>query len=379
MSKETNTPEANDMQNSLPYKHCLNCGTELQGMYCHSCGQEATSKTPTIKAFVLEYFNNAFIWDPKFFSTLWGLIRRPGHLTNEYNAGKFLSQEHPLKLNMFLLFVFATLFVFFASADKMTDSVNDLMEKEYIQTSLHFDKLKEDAEFMAQMEASPRDTILLETQTLIAKNYPQFISHIETLEEPDNVETLEEIDDEITERYMAVVPRILIENNDLVADDSGCYRVNKTETTTSSSEVIDMIKSVWAQMVDITTKYFPMLLLLTAPFLSFSIRVGQYRSKRPGINHFIFALHYTAFLEFLMICIYLLHLTIAPPIDIMKWVVLIIPCSYLTIAYHRVYPSTWVKCIVKSLLTSFIYMTTLLLIFIAIFIIACFNTALETM
>ena len=27
--------------NSLPYKHCLNCGTELNGMYCHVCGQQA--------------------------------------------------------------------------------------------------------------------------------------------------------------------------------------------------------------------------------------------------------------------------------------------------------------------------------------------------
>ena len=120
-----------------------------------------------------------------------------------------------------------------------------------------------------------------------------------------------------------------------------------------------------------------MLLLLTVPFLSFSIRVGQRRSKIPGINHFIFALHYTAFLEFLMISIYLLHLTIAPPINVMQWLVIISSCSYLTIAYHRAYPSTWFKSIVKSLLTSLLYMTILLFIFIAICIVAFFIAAVE--
>ena len=84
--------DAIDGQNDLQYKHCLNCGAELKGRYCHSCGQEAVGKTPTVKGFVMAYLDNAFLWDPQFFKTLWTLIRRPGHLTKEYNAGKFISQ-----------------------------------------------------------------------------------------------------------------------------------------------------------------------------------------------------------------------------------------------------------------------------------------------
>ena len=104
MNKDIENLKTEHGQCNLPYTHCLNCGTELQGMYCHVCGQEAISKTPTVSAFVLEYFNNAFIWDAQFLKTFWTLIRRPGHLTNEYLSGKFISQEHPLKLNMFLLY-----------------------------------------------------------------------------------------------------------------------------------------------------------------------------------------------------------------------------------------------------------------------------------
>ena len=87
----------------IPYSNCYNCGAELHGMYCHACGQHATSKTPSVRAFISEYFNTAFIWDSQCLKTIWRLVSRPGKLTREFMEGKFISQENPLKLNMFLL------------------------------------------------------------------------------------------------------------------------------------------------------------------------------------------------------------------------------------------------------------------------------------
>ncbi|MBQ2011487.1 MAG: DUF3667 domain-containing protein, partial [Bacteroidaceae bacterium] len=97
-----------------PYEKCLNCGTKLQGMYCHKCGQHASNPTPKVWEFILEYMNNAFIWDQNFFSTIWQLLRRPGYLTKVFNAGKFVAYENPLKLNMFFLFVFVSMFLLFS-------------------------------------------------------------------------------------------------------------------------------------------------------------------------------------------------------------------------------------------------------------------------
>ena len=87
-------------------KLCLNCGTELNGEFCHNCGQKANNSNSTIKGFVLEYLNNAFLWDTNQVRTIWQLMRRPGFLTKEFIAGKYVSYVHPLKLNMFILFVF---------------------------------------------------------------------------------------------------------------------------------------------------------------------------------------------------------------------------------------------------------------------------------
>jgi hypothetical protein len=79
----------------------------------------------------------------------------------------------------------------------------------------------------------------------------------------------------------------------------------------------------------------------------------------------------------MMIFIYVLHLTIAPSMKLMEHLMMGSSCLYLAIAYRKVYESSWIRAIVKSLLTSFIYFAILLLIFIAIIIVACFTTALN--
>ena len=121
-----------------------------------------------------------------------------------------------------------------------------------------------------------------------------------------------------------------------------------------------------------------MLLLLTVPFLSFSIRLVERRSRLPQIDHFIFALHYTAFLELLIICIFILHLVVDPSMKLMECVLVVASCTYLAIAFRKVYETgSWFKAIVKSLFTSLIYFIILLLIFMVIFFIACIITVAE--
>ena len=363
--KKSEKEETTVEQNKLPYTHCLNCGTELQGHFCHVCGQGAVKKTPTVAAFIIEYINNAFIWDPKFFSTIWTLIRRPGHLTNEFLSGKFISQEHPLKLNMFLLFVFITLFVFFSSAEKMTDSVYSMTHDERVLSGIQIESLVGDEEYAKKMEESPRDTVLLLAPLALTKNYPQIVHSIAVQEDTKG---------KGLDRWVAVLPRVLIEDKILVRDEEGSYRFNEESKVATS--MLDMVNSLSAEMVRIASKYFPILLLLTTPFLSMSLRLVQRKSHLPRIHHYIFALHYTAFLEVLILGIYILHLTVAPSMNLLKWVLIVGSCLYLTIAFRRVYATkSWWRAIVKSLLTCLIYFFILLLIFIGIFIAACFIIA----
>lgn len=363
----THHSEIEGMHVNLPYRNCLNCGAELKGMYCHACGQEVTDKTPTVSGFIVEYINNAYNWDSRFFRTLWILIRRPGYLTNEFLAGKFISQEHPLKLNMFLLFVFVTLFLFFAGTEKMTDSVHRITYDERVFPGVQLEFLKSNPEYAKKMHDSPQDTVHLCAPLTLSERNPDIIQILEVKEYAAR---------QGLDKWMAVIPRVLIADKYLLMDDNGYYRFN-TEAKVGKGE-LELLNSVWSEMVQIASQYFPMLLLLTAPFLSISLRFVQRKSKIPPINHFIFSLHYTAFLEFLMICIYILYLTLAPSINVLQWIMLIGSCVYLTIAFRRVYTiDSWSKAIVKSLLTSLIYSIILLFLFLIVLIFACFIIAAE--
>ena len=355
-------------QAKLPYTHCLNCGAELQGKYCHVCGQEAISKTPSVGAFLVEYANHAFIWDSNFFKTLWNLISRPGYLTKEFIAGKFASHEHPLKLNMFLLFVLITLFVFFAGTEKMSNSVHNLTHSESVRSGVQFEFLIKNG-YADKMTESPRDTVQLLAPLFLTERYPEILS---------NIETIEDADGQGLDKWIAVLPHILIEDEVIKQDESGCYRFN--EESKAGENELQMVNTVWSEMVNLIARYFPLLVLFTAPFLSFALGIVQRKSRIPRIHHFIFALHYTAFLELLMLCIFLLRLTLSIPLEWLQWVMIIGSCLYLTIAFRNVYGTkTWTNAALKALFTSIVYVLIGLVIFFGIFIVACFVTVNNTL
>ena len=355
MCNKQQDSNSEDRKNNIPYQHCLNCGTELNGMYCHECGQRATSKTPTVGGFVMEYFNNAFIWDSQCVQTIWKLIRRPGHLTNEYLSGKFTSQEHPLKLNMFLLFVTITLFALFSGSEKVTDSVNSVMTDERAHVNAGVQTLKNDEGFYKELQASPRDTVQLLAPLDLVEKYPEIFT---------NLETIEDTKKQGLDKWTAVIPQVLIEEEIVIPDDNGYYKFDVKED-------LELFNAVVTKMVDIVNQYFPMFALFTAPFLAISLNFVQRKSRLPRIHHFIFALHYMAFLELLMLFVYILYLAVEPSMSLLKWIVYIGSCTYLTIAFRKVYETrTWMKAIIKALFTGLFYMIVSISILLTIFIVA---------
>jgi hypothetical protein len=366
MCSETQNPKVEN--NDIPYKHCLNCGSELNGMYCHNCGQQATSPNPPTKEFIMEYINNAFMWDSRFFHTLWQLIRHPGHLTNDFLAGKFVSQVHPLKFNMFMLFTFITLFLLFSDKDKINNSIDRFVNNEIVFPSIQLHSIKSNHEYYEKIKLCPRDTVQLLAPLSLATEYPEIISNIDTIEDREG---------ESVDKWVAAIPHILIEDKFIIHEkSSGYYHFNKKKKTNASD--IEILNMVWIQMVKLISKYFPMIILLTAPFLSLSLRLVQRKTKVPHIHNFIFSLHYIAFLEVLFIFIYVLYLIGIKHIIPLQFILMISSCTYLAIALRNVYKiNSWYKAIAKSLFISCVYFIICLIIFIFIFFIACFLVAGE--
>lgn len=361
MSTTDQNAKVEERNDSLPYDNCLNCGEPLLGGYCHKCGQQATKPVPSIGAFLLEYASNAFIWDPLCLKTIWTLLRRPGRLTSDYIAGKFVSQEHPLKFNMFLLLVFITLFLLFANPAQ-NNIVDDYTKDEMTYPTLQMQFLMDDDYFASKAVESPRDTVTLRAPLSLAGEFPDVISEVAVLEDTNG---------KGLDLWEASVPRLLIEDEIIVLDEEEQYVFNMQDERVSSD--LAAVVAIWGKLTSITTEYFPMLMLLTAPFLAMAIATFQRRPRYPFIHHYVFSLHYTAFLELLMIFIYILYLTVDPSMNLLLWIVRIGSVLYLVLAIRNVYePNSWIKAIIKALLTYVFYMLNCLIMLIIILFVACF-------
>jgi hypothetical protein len=199
----------------------------------------------------------------------------------------------------------------------------------------------------------------------LAEQYPDLLTNLNTIEDKQG---------DSLDKWVAVIPRLLIDEQIVTPDSAGVYHFN-TQAKTRSKD-IDLVDKLWRQWIGITTNYFPLIVLLTTPFLTLSLRIVQRKDKRRLFDHFIFALHYTAFLEFMIIFIYLLYLIASPSMSLLKWIITISSCGYLVLAFRRAYGiSSWVKSIFKALITSTVYHIICFWTLICIFITACIIVA----
>jgi hypothetical protein len=91
------------------YRHennCLNCGTTLEGKFCHNCGQENLEVKESFGHMMNHAISDYFHFDHQFFHTLKPLFFKPGMLTNEYMAGRRVQYLHPVKMYIFISLVY---------------------------------------------------------------------------------------------------------------------------------------------------------------------------------------------------------------------------------------------------------------------------------
>ena len=85
-------------------QNCLNCGTRLQGDYCHACGQKGHVHR-TLSAFFHDLLHGVFHFEGKIWRTLPMLMWRPGELTRRYIEGQRASFISPIALFLFCAFL----------------------------------------------------------------------------------------------------------------------------------------------------------------------------------------------------------------------------------------------------------------------------------
>lgn len=96
-------------------KDCLNCGTIVQGRYCHICGQQNVEPKETFWELVTHFIYDLTHFDGNFFSTVKHLLFKPGFLPVEYIKGRRAKYLNPIRM---YIFISAFFFLFFFSVVK---------------------------------------------------------------------------------------------------------------------------------------------------------------------------------------------------------------------------------------------------------------------
>lgn len=327
------------------YKYCKNCGTELQGMYCHRCGQYALDIKQPFWKYILQYFENVYQFDGKVWVTLWMLIRRPGFLTTEFNAGKIASYVHPMRLLMFITVVFF-IFFFMLLDDTLKSAIENTVDGENYEEAV-------------SVLAAYNDYVPLAKDTVVAlaadssgiAEYPELFDILEcsSAGRPGETDTL------LVKMPSEVLSSYFSEKG--TWNGAGLFGLRRTESSTKVK--IEYFKD---RMLNAASGYAPLIALLLTPVLGLLLK-GFYRKKKmPYMSHLVFAMHWSSFL-FLLVSVFIIvgdlwHYQGAP-----AQLFLVILLLYTTAASHWVYSGTgWIKTFIKTVLLLFIYFMIVLIV-----------------
>ncbi len=386
----------------VPYTHCKNCGAELQGMYCHNCGQFAHDDSQPFWKYIWQYFENVYQFDYKIPATVWQLFRRPGFLTNEFNEGKIVSYMHPLKLNMFILVIFFTIIIFMGER---------AVDEQFTQANIPgyiSENLKLDPQYFAGKDT----TVFFIGNPHILEDYPDIFTIKKRLsgnhsirkfrprdikDMPDETKeksnsAIEEgmkkmgkdmrenaiynYDDEQTgnDTILLSLPAVFLRDRIIVKVDASFHKVTPEKRYTIIDSDNTIKRSYFDELFSLSKSWLPLVILLTIPFMAFILKVIYRKKKMNYMSHFVFSLHFCAAM-FITLFILLLLLAYASfiPSDILIKGYAAFQLGYFIIASHTVYKGTgWVKSTLKSLFVLFIYFLSiaiLLSLLLALFII----------
>jgi hypothetical protein len=110
-------------------KDCLNCGTIVQGRYCHVCGQENVEPKETFWHMGTHFFNDITHFDGSFFTSLKDLLFKPGFLSKEYMKGRRATYLHPVRMYVFTSAIFFLLFFSVFKTNAFNNNLDDPMTK----------------------------------------------------------------------------------------------------------------------------------------------------------------------------------------------------------------------------------------------------------
>lgn len=347
-------------------KDCLNCGTIVQGKYCHKCGQANVLPKETFWAMLTHFVYDITHFDGKFFDTVRILLKKPGFLSLGYMKGKRASYLNPIRM---YVFTSAFFFLVFFSINKTTRYTGD--------TNAPLTTAQRDS-ILAEINAGEfkrTDTAVLQRIRSLIRDTTRPLHQLDLLPLSEDFVVMATFGGRYKSRahydsMQAALPK--------GERDNWFQKLwNKRAIELNEKYRNDPYMS-WQEILDIVLHKLPYLLFVSLPFFALLLKCLYYRRKEFYFaDHGIFTVHHYV-VSFILLLLMFLWNKLHNLTDWWIWNLLIfasivaIPI-YLYKAMRRFYGQGRWKTILKFLLlnvSAFIVVTSL---FVAFFIFSVFN------
>ncbi len=308
------------LKNQYKSTTCLNCGMNInEANYCPHCGQLNSEKRLPVSHFFKDFAGDYLTLDSKIIRSLFPLIYRPGYLTKEYLSGRRVSFIFPIRLYIFITFLFFLIVTVNAKMDKNIDISNTDTNKE---------------------QMISRDSI------------------VGILNKKGDVIPADVIDGIVSEMDTVITNQSSVDSSSIKITGLENYEENQNAFADYFVKKLLYIQSLGSHGKSMFYKelinQIPKVLFLLLPVFALILKLLYIRRKILYVEHLIFSLHFHAFIFLILI------LPVLFPGGYVILFTFVCIMFYLLISIRKFYQQSVIKSILKICLLLFLYFVILL-------------------
>lgn len=329
---------------------CLNCGTALQGPFCHYCGQPDRNFMRFFPVLLRELMEDFLDFDSRFMRTMKPLLFRPGKLTRDYLDGRRFRYTPPLRL-----YIFSSIACFFLAALIARDSIQIDTEGDDVVAGLQISHV-DDPEVQQALERMDP-----EKRQKVEEALQQVAEAKEEADEDDEDDDTITIGDEPWDRETnpVVIEWMPDWVNDWINDEIEQSPQKGKEIEKNPDLIKDKVFDV-----------LPATMFVLLPIVALLFKFWYLFARKYYIEHLIFALHNHSFVFVMLVLIMLLSSLgnwVEPDgegrfAEFTTWVYVAIGIwvpLYFLVSLKRVYQQGWGMTIAKYGLIGISYLMLL--------------------
>lgn len=340
----------NAEESGKPKRHnenCLNCGTKLEDIFCHHCGQKDLPRRQSMRELIENFIGSFYSFESKFFKTVRYLLLKPGFLPIEYTSGKRESYYHPARAYVFISFVFFLLF--FSLPDQNEESIIEIGDddrKELNETIQKLDSAKVDSvinKWIPKNAITPglQDSIKKVIENEKKKNDGKNNTNFSIT--PTTFDTFEQYDSA---------------QQRLPEDERDGWFARKMEARAiklnQQYKGEDGMKTFGQDFTKAFKSNFSTVLFYLLPIFALLLKLLYVRRDFYYSEHLVFSIYYYNFF-YLAGCIYML-VDLIPGMGWLTTIIALWIIAYLFIGMKRMYQQSWRKTFAKFFLFGFLFM-----------------------